>query len=352
MKPRLIPLIFLSAVFAGILPANDLHAKLADLPYRIVYEAYDGDNWELFVMNADGSGKKNLTNTRDSHELYPQASPDGSRVCFINDVGEGRKVVRSVCVMDADGSNRKTVAEYARQPFWTADSKSVGYLPQEFKKFNIVDYFSNGLRYYEVSNGKDQAHPNSDKLHHLYNPSSGANGKWIASTVHAGMGHKHAILLLEAKGRDILNLHIGGCRPSLSPDGKKIAWGETDHKITVAELKMEDEKPKVGRRLLEIVHPKDKIYHVDWAPDSVHLSFSRGVPSKGDLTKRGTHEAACEMVGIYAKGWDIFVVAMPEDNGGGMKTIDLTTAGPESFANVTGNGLSNKEPTWLNHPAK
>lgn len=66
MKPRLIPLIFLSAIFAGTLPANDLHAKLADLPYCIVYEAYDGDNWELFVMNADGSGKKNLTNTRDS----------------------------------------------------------------------------------------------------------------------------------------------------------------------------------------------------------------------------------------------------------------------------------------------
>nr|NIP94504.1 hypothetical protein [Akkermansiaceae bacterium] len=115
--------------------------------------------------------------------------------------------------MNADGSGRRTIADYARQPFWTSDSRRVGYLPQEFRKFNIVDYFSKGLRYQEVASGRDRGHPNSEKLHHLYNPSSGANGKWIASTVHAGMGFKHAILLLEAEGERILDLRIGGCRP-------------------------------------------------------------------------------------------------------------------------------------------
>lgn len=347
MKPRFLLVALLATGLPASLVAEGLRAKLSKLPYRIVYEAYDGDNWELFVMNADGSAKRNLTNTKDSHELYPQASPDGSKISFINDSGEGRKVVRSVCVMNADGTGRKTVAEYARQPFWSADSKSVGYLPQEFKKFNIVDYFSKGLRYYDVASGNDYAHPNSDKLHHLYNPSSGAHGKWIASTVHAGMGYKHAILLLECEGAAIHNLKIGGCRPSLSPDGRKIAWGESDHKITVAELNVTADTPGVGRRLLEIVHPKDKIYHVDWAPDSTHLAFSRGVPSKGDITKRGTHEAACEMVGIFAKGWDIFVVALPEDEGGKHKILDLATAGPLQFANITRDGSSNKEPTWL-----
>ena len=28
------------------------------------------------------------------------------------------------------------------------------------------------------------------------------DGKWIVSTVHAGMGFKHAILLIEAEGED------------------------------------------------------------------------------------------------------------------------------------------------------
>ena len=350
IRPCVLGLLF--PALPAALSADSLQERLSKLPYGIVYEAYHGDNWELFVMNADGTGKKNLTNTKDSHELYPQASPDGTRICFVNDAGEGRAVVRSVCVMNADGSGRQTIAQYARQPFWSADSKTIGYLPQEFRKFNVVDYFSKGMRFYDVASGKDRPHQNSARIHHLYNPSFASNGKWITSTVHAGMGYKHAILLIGAEGEQILDLKLRGCRPCLSPDGKKIAWGEDDHKISVAELAVDSATPKPGRRLLEIVHPKDKIYHVDWAPDSRHLSFSCGVPSKGDITKRDTHEAACEIVGVYAKGWNILAAALPEDDGGTGKTIDLTTAGPESFANLTNNGLSNKEPTWLNRTAR
>jgi len=323
-------------------------AGLPDLPYKIVYESYEGDNWELFVMGADGSGKTNLTNTKDSHELYPQTSPDGKRICFVSDTGEGRTTVRTVCVMNADGSGRKAIAEYGRQPFWSPDSKTVGYLPQEFPKFNVVDYFTKGLTFYNVETGESRPHPISEKLHHLYNPCFSANGKWIVSTVHAGMGFKHAILRIDADGDKIENLGIGGCRPCLSPDGKKIAWGESDHKITVAEFPADADDPKVGKRLFEVVHKKDKIYHVDWAPDSKHLSFSRGVPSKGDISKRGTHEAACEIVGVFAKGWDVFVVPVALSEGVEPEVLDLAVAGEDAFANVTGNGSSNKEPAWLN----
>jgi hypothetical protein len=35
-----------------------------------------------------------------------------------------------------------------------------------------------------------------------------------------------------------------------------------------------------------------------------------------------------------------------------MRTIDLATAGPDIVANVTASGSSNKEPSWLNQPAK
>lgn len=352
MKIASLVLMLLSMLPSAAVFADALQQDLAKLPFQIVYEAYDGDNWELFVMAADGSGKKNLTNTKDRHELYPQASPDGKRICFVSDAGEGRDVVRSVCVMNADGSGRKTIAEHARQPFWSHDSKTIGYLPQEFPKFNVVDYFTKGMRFCDLETGEDRPFQNSEKMHHLYNPNFAANGKWIVSTVHAGMGHNHGILLIEAEGDRILDLGIGGCRPCLSPDGKKIAWGESDHKIAVAELSVEDGEPKVGQRLFEIVHPTDKIYHVDWAPDSKHLSFSRGVPSKGDISKRGTHEAACEIVGVYAAGWDVFVVAVPDNGGGDAVTLDLATAGPDAVVNVTHNGLSNKEPSWLNAAPK
>ena len=75
---------------------------------------------------------------------------------------------------------------------------------QEFKKFNIVDYFTKGLTYYDVATGQQRPHPNNDALHHLYNPCFSANGKWIAATVHAGMGYDHASLLIEADGTRIV----------------------------------------------------------------------------------------------------------------------------------------------------
>ena len=46
---------------------------------------------QQFVINADGSEPVNLTNTPKEHEHYPQVSPDGTKICFSVDEGEGRE---------------------------------------------------------------------------------------------------------------------------------------------------------------------------------------------------------------------------------------------------------------------
>ena len=57
--------------------------ELSRIPYKIVYETRrttEGRrNWELFMMNADGSNPVNLTNTPNIDEMYPHVSPDGTR---------------------------------------------------------------------------------------------------------------------------------------------------------------------------------------------------------------------------------------------------------------------------------
>ncbi len=223
---------------------TDDAASLAQ--FALVHESYIGDNWELCVSRADGSGTYNLTNTPDQHEMYPQVSPDGKKICFVSDTGAGRQTIRSVWVMDIGGSNRKKIADYARQPCWSPDSQTIAYLPQEFRKFNIADYFTKGLTFYDVETGEERAHVNHDALHHLYNPCFSANGKWIAATVHAGMGFGHANLLIEVDGPRIIDLGLHGCRPCLSPDGRLIAWGEDDYTIAVAELDVSAETPQVA----------------------------------------------------------------------------------------------------------
>ncbi|MGA2032465.1 MAG: hypothetical protein ABSG68_09430 [Thermoguttaceae bacterium] len=320
-----------------------LAERLKSLPFKIAWECYVDGNWEIFVMNADGSQSVNLTHTPKIHEHYPQVSPDGTKLCFTVDAGEGRAAVRSLWVMDIDGQNRRQIADRAREPFWAPDSQTIGYLPQEFPRFDVLDYTTKGMVFYHLESGKSEPHPNSAKLHHLYNPSFAPNGKWIAATVHGGtMGFSHAILLIEAHGKRIINLKIPGCRPCLSPDGRHIAWGADDHELAMAPIDLDAETPAVGPRAVRILDAKNKIYHIDWSPDGRFVAFSRGPESEGDLSKAGSFQAACEIVGVYAKDWNICAVAADRP-----RTVDLKTAGPVDFLQLTSNGASNKEPAWF-----
>jgi Tol biopolymer transport system component len=322
--------------------SRPLRDELKTLPFQVAYECYTNNNWEIFVVNPDGSHPVNLTQTPSVNEHYPQVSPDGRQICFSVDTGEGRDTVRSLWVMDANGKNRRKLADYAREPFWSPDGKVIGFLNQEYPKFNVMDYYTKGMKFYHLDTGEIEDHPNSANLHHLYNPSFSRNGKWIAATVHAGMGYGHAILLIEAHGNRILNLGIPGCRPCLSPDGKQIAWGPGDHEIAAAPIDLDAETPKVGEWRVRIKDEQNKIYHVDWSPDSRFLSISRGPEGEGDLSKPGTFTAACEIVGVYAGGWNIIAVSA-ERNG----TLDLNQATDADFCNLTTNGCSNKESAWF-----
>ncbi len=329
----------------GLLTAEDagpLKSRLGALPYKIAYETYVDGNWEIFVMNPDGSHPVNLTKTPKVNEHYPQISPDGTKLAYVGDVGEGRDAIRTLYVADIDGQNPRKIADHAREPFWSPDSKTICYLDQEFPKFQVIDYYTKGIEFYDLATGKVTPHVNYTNLHHLYNPGFSKNGKWIVSTVHAGMGYGHAILLIEAHGTNIINLEIPGCRPCLSPDGKQIAWGAGDNEIAAAPLDTDAATPKVGPWRVRIKDAKEKIYHVDWSPDSQYLSFSMGPDGEGDLTKAGTFQAACEIMGVYAPGWNLAVV--PAEPG---RTIDLLSAGPGDFTLITTNGLSNKESAWF-----
>ena len=89
------------------LPRSEL--DLGAIPHRIVYETLqeaEGDsNWEIMVIDADGSGRVNLTNTPDVDEHYPHASPDGTKILFVAIEGESRRdQSRNVYYMNVDGS--------------------------------------------------------------------------------------------------------------------------------------------------------------------------------------------------------------------------------------------------------
>ncbi len=89
---------------------------------RIAFVSDRAGPFDLYVMNADGSGQTRLTfETLDAH--HPAWSPDGTRIAF-----DGNNPSQDIVVVNANGSGRRVVAggdNIQNSPSWTADGARI-----------------------------------------------------------------------------------------------------------------------------------------------------------------------------------------------------------------------------------
>ncbi len=310
------------------IPSAPEELNLGEIPFKILFETYrttDGkENWEIYQMNADGSNQINLTQTPGLDEMYPHASPDGKKICFVVDEKTGRNKIRSVYYMNIDGIRRTKVAENARQPCWSPDSKSIAYLKGEYDRYNNREYATSGLFFYDLKTARHRPHPNKN-LNHAYAICWSPDGNWLLAVVQGGTRYSDNILALEANGTEVYDLSrwgVKGCRPDFSTDGKKITWGETDWELCVADIDLTQLSPRVSN-IRKIVRCSSvaKVYHVDFSPDGRYVALSYG-PFRGK-----------QNVGGRARGWNICI-------------SDLSG----KWVKITTDGKHNKEPDWIPIP--
>ena len=77
-------------------PAKDVRPAWSPDGRRIAFVSRRDGNSEIYVMNADGSGKRNLTRDRASDD-YPTWSPDGRRIAFLRGRLHSNKPAASAC---------------------------------------------------------------------------------------------------------------------------------------------------------------------------------------------------------------------------------------------------------------
>jgi PKD repeat protein len=92
---------------------------------RLVYCSNENGNWSIYTINANGTGKIQLT-SNETNNLSPVFSPDGSKIIFESDTTGNKEI----WVMDTNGKNKSQLTVDPASdlsPVWSPDSSRIAF---------------------------------------------------------------------------------------------------------------------------------------------------------------------------------------------------------------------------------
>ena len=260
MKARVVALVALAAALVVVGSTASAFGTVRDLflgktaGSRIAFTSFRNGNFDLYVMNADGSKQRRLTTPAGgTHSSSPAWSPDGRRIAF--ESGSG------TCILDGHFVSERNAG--------TGDVD-----------ISVANADGSGLRRVTRSPGVDCA------------PAWSPDGRKIAfqrSLVRREgdrvVGFDFDIYVINADGSEEQNLTDDGLSaggPLWSPDGGKIAfWSGPDGNGWVYVMNADGSE----RRMLARNHG-----YVAWSPDGRKILLRRG-GAQGDRRGVGATKA-------------------------------------------------------------
>ena len=108
-------------------PANDEWARWSPDGKQIVFDSNrNGGDFEIYVMNSDGSGLPTRLTDHIGVDRYPSWSPNGQQIVFRRDI--------DIYTMNSDGSGTPTqltselAPSFAQMPVWSPNGKYIAFM--------------------------------------------------------------------------------------------------------------------------------------------------------------------------------------------------------------------------------
>jgi TolB protein len=176
------------------------------------------DNYDVYVMNADGTGATRLTHD-EPYDGTAAWSPDGTKVAFVS----GRDGNSDIYVMNADGSGQTrltTHPEEADAPSWSPDGTRIAFRGIQDNKFDIylINTDKSGLT--NLTNSQPvEEHP-------VWSPDGTKIYFFSEGDPSAGRAQGTYMINPDGSGEVLVATNVGGYL--WSPDGTQIAFGAND----------------------------------------------------------------------------------------------------------------------------
>lgn len=246
---------------------------------KIAFASDRAGNWEIYTMDIDGQNVKRLTYT-SFQEFTVDWSPDGSRLAFQAYIPEKKR--HAIYIMKADGSGRRllsgTVEADDKWPRWSPDGTKIAFSSNRDGNEEI---------YIMDADGTDQKRLTVNYEAADVRPSWSPDGKKIVyCSEHQG---NFQVYEMNIDGTGVTRLTSGFANnrsPTYSPDGKLIAY----HSITgpvgyksISEIYLLN--PNTGKRT-QLTRFGKAAHNPGWTPDGEKLVFSLGPAekkSKGEI---------------------------------------------------------------------
>lgn len=182
--------------------ANDVFPRWSPDGTKIVFTGFAH---QLYVMNADGTGKTQLTS--GSTKQHPTWSPDGTKIAF--QIASGGS--DSIYVMNADGSGVTFLSGiHDKEPAWSPDGLKIAF----WRGHHIFTMNPDGTGQTQLTGGV--------VLGFNSQPDWSPDGAKIAFT--SGRAGAPGIYVVNSDGSDEVRLSSGGSDPTWSPDGASILF--------------------------------------------------------------------------------------------------------------------------------
>jgi serine/threonine protein kinase/Tol biopolymer transport system component len=231
---------------------------------RIVYAAWAGNVGDIWILNADGSGQKRLTNTSSPYaSWYPAVSPDGRYVVFISDRAGKAHLWR----MDIDGGNLKQLTSGdrdERDPSFSPDGRWLFYSSYDGEHLELFKLPLEGGESVRLTEGFLADTPNVSP-----------DGKTIAAFYRERGGAPLKIVLLPIEGGKPSKIFeipqtINGYK--WMPDSRSLAYCDTQKGVSnIWILPIDGGKP---RQITDF--NSEQVYWFDLDRSGKPTLFSRG----------------------------------------------------------------------------